>query len=121
MEDVISLLTDFNFLEHKANEVDIIDQTNDQGETTKFYLGVLQLQEDIDRVLNNSTEDTGDESGLTPLIVTAVQEKGRLHLHCPQCNRDSTIDLSELGQIITCPQLDCNRKLKLNTFFTVLE
>lgn len=121
MEDVISLLTDFNFLEHKANEVNIIDQTNDQGETTKFYLGVLQLQEDIDRVLNNSTEDTGDESGLTPLIVTAVQEKGRLHLHCPQCNRDSTIDLSELGQIITCPQLDCNRKLKLNAFFTVLE
>jgi len=60
----------------------------------------------------------GSGSGEHPLIVTAVDRGNRLTVYCPVCNETSKIDDKQKDSIITCPQSDCDTKLKINPFVT---
>jgi hypothetical protein len=52
------------------------------------------------------------------LILTAQQRGNELTVYCPACNQTSKIEKGQLDKIITCPQPNCQRKLKLNPFVT---
>ena len=124
MEDAYNLLTDFNYLERKVSEVNIQEQTDEDGNTTRTYLGILQLQDDFDRILihsDNSTSREDSSGNSSPLILTAVKKDDVIRIHCPACNRSSHIEASSLGQTIICPQANCSQSLKLNPFFTDLD
>lgn len=51
-----------------------------------------------------------------PLIITAKEFEAGLTAYCPVCKQTSPIVVSQLDSVITCPQPDCNRKLRINPF-----
>ncbi len=115
-DEVFKLLTDFKFLEHKAEEVGITSKTNEFGREEVTSEGVQDLQKDYDLALTTFYESSGGEIGGAPLIRTAEETGGKLKVYCPVCNKKSDISRDELGDVITCPQEACQEKLKLNTF-----
>jgi hypothetical protein len=111
---VFELLTDFTFLEHKAEEVGIIRNINFFGRDAITSEGIQDLQKDYDLALEAFYGGSGVTRG--PLIHTAIQSGGNLQVYCPVCNKTSEISSDMLGQVIACPQKNCNVQLKLNTF-----
>jgi len=51
-----------------------------------------------------------------PLIVTAAQKGQLLEVHCPSCRTIIQIEKGVPGNAITCPQADCQTRLKVNSF-----
>jgi NACHT domain- and WD repeat-containing protein len=124
-EEAYRTLTDFNFLEHKVAEVDVLERKDENGNLSKIFTGVFQLQEDFERLLNVLTEGgcepigdhpIGDHNNQTPLIVTAVESDAGLSVYCPVCNKTSHLEKGLLDKEITCPQEGCNTRLKVNPF-----
>ena len=119
-DEVYETLTDFRFLEHKAAEVGVLERKDETGNLVKTYTGVLQLQDDYEAALaampGNGGSGTG--SGRPPLIVTAVDSGAGLTVYCPVCNKTSPIHEDALNTVISCPQADCQARLKLNPFVT---
>jgi hypothetical protein len=119
-EEAYRTLTDFNFLEHKAAEVDVLERKDENGNLSKIFTGVFQLQEDFERLLNVipevGCEQSGDHNNQTPLIVTAVESDAGLSVYCPVCNKTSHLEKDLIDKEITCPQEGCNTRLKVNPF-----
>jgi WD40 repeat protein len=51
-----------------------------------------------------------------PIIVTAAQKGQVLEVRCPSCRTSFHIEKEALGNEITCPQADCQTRLKINPF-----
>ena len=116
-EDVIQILTDFKFLEHKSSEVGVLERKDDQGNLVKTYPGVLHLQDDFERVLEVIPGDEKPGSGRRPpLIVTAVESGDGYFIYCPVCNETSPIKKGSLNKGIDCPAEGCSTRLKINPF-----
>lgn len=116
-DQVYETLTDFNFLEHKADEVGVLVRIDDRGDLVKTYSGVLQLQDDFERVLEEMPGDgESGNGGRPPLIVTAVDAGDGLSVYCPVCNTTSPLNKDLLDKKITCPVEGCNTPLKINPF-----
>ncbi len=119
-DQVFQTLTDFRFLEEKAAKVGVVESQDENGNPLMTYTGIYQLQEDFERVQDSRPGGSGTGDGLAPLILTAQQRGNELTVYCPACNQTSVIEPGQLDQVITCPQPNCNRKLKLNPFVTVM-
>jgi hypothetical protein len=119
-DEVYETLTDFCFLEHKAAEVGVLERKDEKGIPVKTYTGVLQLQDDFEQALNAMPGEGGSGSSRVeyPLIITAVNRREGLTAYCPVCNQTSLIKEDQLDRVITCPNPECDRKLKINPFFT---
>ena len=117
-DEIFNTLTDFRFLEEKAAQVGVMESQDERGELVKSYTGVFQLQEDYERAL--AAMPGGDGAGAvgSPLILTAQDRCGELTIYCPVCNQTASIDKKQLDKVITCPQQNCNRRLKINPFVT---
>lgn len=116
-EEVYETLTDFQFLEHKAAEVGVLERKDEKGNPAKTYTGVLQLQEDFDHALAAMPGEGGDgPGGRAPLIITAVDKGEGLTIYCPVCNKTSPIKKDDLDKKLVCPQKDCGTPLKINPF-----
>jgi hypothetical protein len=116
-DETFKLLTDFTFLEHKAEEVGITKTIDEFGREAVTSEGVQDLQKDYDLALEAFYGGIGSGGvGGGPLIRSAEEMGGKLRVYCPVCNRKSEIIGGMLGTVITCPQEDCKTKLKLNTF-----
>ena len=114
---VFEVMTDFKFLEHKAEEVGITKTTDENGLVQISSDGVQQLQSDYQLVLDTIyTEGNDWNSDKAPLIRTAEKYGDELKVYCPVCNKKSKIEKDQLGKVISCPQADCKSALKLNTF-----
>ena len=114
---VFEVMTDFKFLEHKAEEVGITKTNNDNGLVQISSDGVQQLQNDYKLVLDTFYGGDSDwNSNKAPLIRTAEKDGNDLKVFCPVCNRKSKVDKDQLGKVISCPQESCNASLKLNDF-----
>jgi hypothetical protein len=113
---VFKLLTDFTFLEHKAEEVGITRRIGEFGLEEVTSEGVQDLQKDYDLALRKLYGSGGEEADRAPLIRTAEKSGGVLRVYCPVCNQKSKIGKEDLGQVITCPKEGCGTKLKLNPF-----
>ena len=112
-DETFKLLTDFTFLEHKAEEVGITEKTDEFSREAVTSEGVQDLQKDYDLALETFY---GGSGGGGPLIRTAEEAGGKLQVYCPVCNKKSEVTREDLGKVIPCPQEDCKTKLKLNTF-----
>ena len=121
-EQVFELLTDFKFMEHKAEEVGITKRQGESGLEEITSEGFQDLQKDFE-LARNTFYGGGSlgSGGRAPLIRTAEESGGKLRVYCPVCNRKSDIPRDWLGQVITCPQQGCETKLKLNTFATQMD
>ena len=115
-EDVYQIMTDFKFLEHKAAEVGVMERKDEKGEPVKTYTGVLQLQEDYERVLAAMPGGEGGVGDRARLIVTAIETSKGLMVYCPACNKYSPIKKEVLDTAIACPQGSCKTPLKINPF-----
>ncbi len=115
-DELYQTLTDFCFLEHKAEEVGIISRMDEGGHTQITSDGVQQLQQDFELAINILKENSSPERGNAPLIVTAKALDEKLWIYCPVCNKTSPAEQKLLGQVITCPQEGCQTRLKLNPF-----
>lgn len=118
MDEVYQILTDFNFLEHKAAEVGILERKGKEGDIQKTYTGVLRLQEDYEQALAamGGSEVQSSTGSRSPLIITAQESSGDLRIYCPVCNSHSPIDRKNLDTTIVCPKKNCNTPLKINPF-----
>ena len=115
---VFETLTDFKFLEHKAEEVGITRSVDEFGTKKVQSEGVHQLLQDYQmaQAAFYGVSVDGFDGERASLIRTAEERSGKLQVYCPVCNRKSEVTQDELGQVITCPKEGCNTKLKLNTF-----
>lgn len=117
MNEVYQVLTDFKFLEHKAEEVGILERRTADGKIQKTSTGVLQLQEDYEHVLRIIGGSEGSAAVLkAPLIITARETDGKLTVYCPVCNTNLPINKDQIGREITCPNNGCDASLKINPF-----
>jgi len=120
-DDIFETLTDFQFLEHKAAEVGVVESTGADGETQTSYTGAYQLQEDYERALEAMPGEGGGESKNPPLIITATKRGDTLSIFCPGCRQTYPIEERLLGEFITCPGPDCKTRLKLNSFVVQMD
>lgn len=51
-----------------------------------------------------------------PIILTAVDQSGRLEIRCPACQESFPLQSNYLGAEVSCPNRDCEIKLKVNPF-----
>jgi hypothetical protein len=114
LDDLFETLTDFRFLERKAAEVGVEEHARTEGEPTRTYTGVFQLQEDYELALRKF--GGGDAAPRKPLIVTAVdfRDGDGLRVGCPWCNTRHPFDEGWRGEVIECP--NCKGPLKVNPF-----
>ena len=102
-------MTDFKFLEHKAEEVGITKSIDENGLEQISSDGVQQLQNDYKLVLDlfyagNSSWNPEK----APLIRTVEKYGDDLKVYCPVCNKNSVVEKNQLGSVIICPQEKCN-------------
>ncbi|MEX1009313.1 MAG: AAA family ATPase [Acidimicrobiia bacterium] len=115
-DGVFETLTDFEFLEQKATHVGVVDN----GDETKTYTGVYQLQDDYTFALERMPGGDG-EAGTDKrrrIILTGVDfhDGNDLQIHCPHCNKASPFQQEWRGEDITCPQEGCGGPLRINKF-----
>lgn len=122
-QETFTLLTDFRFLEQKAQQVGITRRQGAQEGIDEVHSqGVLDLQQDIESALAVFYGGGGQGGEVAaPLIITARQKQQELSLFCPVCGKTSTIGEKDLGQVIPCPQEGCSARLKLNPFTVKVE
>jgi hypothetical protein len=114
LDDLFETLTDFRFLEHKAAEVGVVEHAGADGDATKTYTGVFQLQDDYELALRKF--GGGEAAPRKPLIVTAVdfRDGDGLRVGCPWCNTRHPFEEGWRGTEIPCP--NCEGPLKVNPF-----
>jgi hypothetical protein len=115
-DEVFKTLTDFKFLEQKAEEVGVLVRNDEQGKQVNTYTGVLQLQEDYERALQIMPGGEGGMGDRAPLILTALDTSKGLMVYCPVCNKYSPVTKEMLDTVIRCPQEGCKTPLKINPF-----
>ena len=116
IEEVYQTLTDFKFLEHKAEEVGVLERKDERGNEVITSQGVLQLQEDMERLLSAMPGGEGGMGERAPLILTAIETSQGLIVYCPVCNKYSPITRDDLDKKIQCPQETCRAPIRLNPF-----
>jgi hypothetical protein len=117
--ELFETLTDFKFLEHKAEEVGITRNQDEFGREQITSDGVRQLQQDFERALEVSGGNGAEGAGIrAPLIITARLTTAGLTIRCPVCNKTSPIEDKMRDTVVTCPQEACNTPLKINPFVT---
>jgi telomerase protein component 1 len=114
-QKVHDTLTNFRFLERKAAEVGVVERKDEEGNVTKTYTGVLQLQDDYDRALEKMPGEHAT-GARRRIIVTPVDFGDGYVIRCPFCNKLTPFDEGWLGQEIKCPQEGCGGPLKVNPF-----
>jgi hypothetical protein len=115
-EDLFQTLTDFTFLEQKAENVGITEWVDKNGVKTVTSDGVDQLEQDFAHARKKLYGDGGETGDRPPIIVTALETSGGVIVYCPTCNTYSYISGALLGSVATCPNEDCRAKLKVNPF-----
>jgi hypothetical protein len=63
-DELFKVLTNFRFLEHKSSQVGIREFADQDGNITKVYSGVYQLQEDFDRAIKEFPDDRNVRTGV---------------------------------------------------------
>ncbi len=126
-DDVYETLTDFTFLEQKAQYV-AVSPAGDGDDATTVYRGVFALQEDFDSTLAAMPGGEGNRGDRRRLIVTIVDLGDGLALRCPHCNTSHPVQgpcsvcdtehvlASWRGNEIDCPNTRCRGPLKVNDF-----
>jgi hypothetical protein len=136
-QEVTDLLTDFRFLERKAADVGVIEETDAGGEVSRTYTGPYLLQDDYALALRRMPGG-GDANGeQRRIIVTATDFGHGLVLRCPHCNVPHECDRGArefdtdrrcqacgifhsvdewVGKEIECPNEACKGPLKVNEF-----
>jgi hypothetical protein len=113
-DDVFGTLTDFEFLEKKAQHVGVIDN----GDGTNTYTGVDQLRDDYTLALERMPG--GDSSAGTDkrarIIVTGVDLGNGLEIRCPHCHTTSPFQEAWRAEEIDCPHEGCGGPLEVNPF-----
>lgn len=117
--DVFGTLTDFTFLERKAEAVGALSYRGARGETKTTYTGIYQIKEDFELALDKMPGDGGGRPGAggkRRIIVTGVDFGDGLKIRCPHCNTASEFDERWRGEgaEIDCPQ--CGGPLRVNPF-----
>ena len=51
-----------------------------------------------------------------PVIVTGIERPAGLVVRCPKCFQEHPARPEWLGEVITCPTLDCDLRLRINSF-----
>jgi hypothetical protein len=114
LDELYETLTDFKFLEHKAAEVAVAEHKDAEGKPTTTYAGVFQLQDDYEFALAKLGD--GSITARKPLIVTGVDLGDGIVIRCLWCNTSSPFQEEWRGSDIACPNPDCKRPLRVNTF-----
>jgi hypothetical protein len=118
-KDFFETLTDFKFMEHKAEEVGIIKHEDENGRILITSDGVHQLEQDFERAQEAAPGGGGaSASQRAPLIITAHLTTAGLNIYCPVCNKTSPIEEKMRNTVVTCPHEGCNAPLKINPFVT---
>ena len=112
-DDIYTTLTDFDFLEVKAEHAGVIETTDTAGRVSRTYTGVYQLQDDYALALARmpGAEATRPKRRI---IVTGTDFGDGLKLLCPHCNETSAFNQQWRGQDVDCPQ--CGGSLRVNQF-----
>ena len=109
-DELFDTLTDFEFLERKAADYDVVEVG-----PTKTYRGVFSLQEDYALALRRMGNGDGDGGARRRVIVTATDlGKGKLQIRCPHCNEFSDWQEGWRGNDENCPH--CGGPWKVNDF-----
>jgi Domain of unknown function (DUF4062)/NACHT domain len=125
-DELHDTLTDFRFLEEKAQRVGKLTVRDAEGNEVTTYTGVQLLQDDFELALREM--GGGEEAGRPRIIVTATDLGEGLAVRCPHCNVVHGFDgecpackapheLDEWrGKEIQCPNASCKGPLKVNEF-----
>ena len=113
-DELYDTLTDFRFLEEKAQRVGRLTARDAEGQEVTTYTGVFQLQEDLDAVLRAMSG--GKMAGQRRIVVTATDFGDGLVVRCPHCSVAHPFAEKWRGQEIACPNEDCKAPLKVNAF-----
>ena len=113
-EELFDTLTDFHFLEEKAQRVGRLTARDAEGQEVITYTGVFQLQEDFDVALRAMSG--GEMAGRRRIVVTATDFGDGLVVRCPYCSIAHPFAENWRGQEIMCPNEDCKAPLKVNPF-----
>lgn len=111
-DEIFRTLTDFHFLEVKAEHGGVIETGVARGAARRIHTGVYQLQSDYGLLLRRPTRFGPSDS--RALVVTAVDLGDGLKLRCPHCNQSSDFCTRWRGRAIACPR--CDAPLTVNTF-----
>ncbi|MCB2210391.1 DUF4062 domain-containing protein [bacterium] len=109
-------LTDFAYLEQKAEKVGITERMDENGAKTVTSDGVHQLEQDFAYALDNLYAGAGGAAEKSPVIITAFDTANGFIIYCPFCDTHSYISGTHLGGVVTCPNDECWARLKLNPF-----
>jgi hypothetical protein len=115
-DDLFQTLTDFTYLEQKAERVGISVRVEEDGLRKVQSDGVHQLEQDFTHAMNQLYGGDGSAAKKPPIIVTALETSDSVIIHCPVCNTNSYISGALIGGIATCPNDDCQARLKINSF-----
>ena len=113
-DDVTATLTDFDFIEHKVQHVGVVEN----GDGTRTYAGVYELQRDYARTLSQMSGRSGPDR-LCRIVVTGVNFGLGMHLLCPHCNERYPFRDEWRGADIACPGEECGGPLRVNPFTAV--
>lgn len=104
LDEVYETLTDFNFLEHKTIEADVLESQVEDSNTVKTHAGVYQLHEDYEWAQTAGSGDGNTVTGVGehPLIITAADHGDGLTVNCPAYQRQIKINRTKLGKEILC-------------------
>jgi len=112
LDELFEVLTDFRFLERKATEVAVLQQTNAQGQIKTTHTGVFALQDDLDLAI--AKLGNIDAAAPHPLIATAFDASDGLTVRCPRCSATYSCAAEQFGAEVLCPH--CKGPLKVNPF-----
>jgi len=110
--ELLEVLTDFRFVERKATEVAVSEQSVGGGKVSTMHMGVFALQDDLDLAIAKLDNVTAAPSGR--LFVTAFDAGGELAIRCPRCGATRPCTKRELGTELLCA--NCAGRLKVNPF-----
>jgi hypothetical protein len=112
-DETFKTLTDFRFLEAKAEHAGVIETTDREGRVSRTYTGVYQLQDDY--ALAMARMPGTDATRLRRrIIVTGTDSGDGLTLRCPHCSEASALNQQWRGQDASCPKF--GGPLRVNEF-----
>ena len=115
-QEAYETLTNVPFLERKASDVGGIETTGADGEISKLYTGVLQLQDDYDHILTRIRGGKTARRARQRIILTPVDFGDGYAIRCPFCNIPVPFQEEWLGQEMPCPETACHGPWKVNPF-----
>lgn len=116
-DELFNVLSDFKFLEHKAEQTGINRSMDQNGQPVIHSEGVYDLLQDFELPLSTFyTNISENYIEKPPLILTARKKDAEYSLFCPLCATHFPLDQGTLGKTIHCENKDCQTLIKVNPF-----